>query len=479
VKRSGSVADDWASSPILTTALAARGGRRVALEEAIRDAIRSGRLQPSDPLPSSRSLAADLGLARGTVAEAYAQLTAEGYLTARPGAPTRVAAGAAPAEPAIADRTPAERPAFTLEVGVPDVAAFPRAAWIAAMRRALRTAPSPLLALGDPRGSAALREALATHLRRTRGVVTDPARIVVTCGFSHGLAMLCRTLRATGLDEIAMEDPCLHQHRTIAAGASLRVRALPVDEDGASASPPAGTRVAIVTPAHQFPLGMTLAPARRNALIAWAAAHDALIVEDDYDGEYRYDHQPVGALQGLDPERVVYAGTVSKTLAPALRLGWLVLPQRLVEPALEAKDLLAGEVSTIEQLTMAELLQSGAYDRHVRRTRLRYRRRRDLLIELLAAQTPPLTPRGIAAGLHVVAELPADTDEDLLMARAADNDLALNTLTPYWHDPTGKRPSLILGYAAPPDHAFAQTLALLARVLYSPQTRLGRSVSTR
>ncbi len=276
-----------------------------------------------------------------------------------------------------------------------------------------------------------------------------------------------------------MEDPCLHHHRTIAAGTGLRVRALPVDDDGASASPPAGTRAAIVTPAHQFPLGMTLAPARRNALIAWAAERDAVIVEDDYDGEYRYDHQPVGALQGLDPERVVYAGTISKTLAPALRLGWLVLPNPLVEPALEAKTLLAGEVSAIEQLTMAELLHSGAYDRHVRRTRLRYRRRRDLLIELLATHTPPLMPRGIAAGLHVVVDLPSGTDERALLARAAASDLALNTLTPFWHDPAGRPAALALGYAAPPDHTFARTLAALATVLYSPQTRLGRSVSTR
>ena len=193
-----------------------------------------------------------------------------------------------------------------------------------------------------------------------------------------------------------------------------------------------------------------------------------MIVEDDYDGEYRYDHQPVGALQGLDPERVVYAGTVSKTLAPALRLGWLVLPNPLVEPALEAKTLLAGEVSAIEQLTMAELLHSGAYDRHVRRTRLRYRRRRDLLIELLATHTPPLMPRGIAAGLHVVVDLPAGTDEAELLARAAASDLALNTLTPFWHDPAGRPAALALGYAAPPDHAFAQTLAARDGALLAP-----------
>jgi GntR family transcriptional regulator / MocR family aminotransferase len=349
------------------------------------------------------------------------------------------------------------------------------------MRRALRTAPSPLLALGDPRGAAALREALASHLRRTRGVVTEPGRIVVTCGFSHGLAILCRAFREMGLGRLAMEDPCLHQHRTIAAGAGLRVVPLGVDAEGASAEPPNGTRAVVVTPAHQFPLGMTLAPERRTALIAWAHGSDALIVEDDYDGEYRYDHQPVGALQGLDPDRVIYAGTVSKTLAPALRLGWLVLPQRLLEPTLQAKELLAAEPSAIEQLTMAELMQSGAYDRHVRRTRLRYRRRRDLLLSMLAEHAPALTLRGIAAGLHVAIDLPPDVAEHDVVARAAAAGLRLNSLAPFWHDPADRPGGLTIGYAAPPDHAYAQTLVVLAAALTqaSDQTRFGRAVSTR
>ena len=469
------MADNWASSPDLIRALRLRGGRRAALEAAIRDAIRSGRLEALDRLPSSRALARDLGIARGTVAEAYAQLGAEGYLTKRQGAPTRVAARAAvvPASTADAD-PPAPRPPFSLELGVPDVAAFPRSAWIAAMRRALATAPDALLARSDSRGCAALRETLASHLRRTRGVIAEPSRILITCGFGHGLAVLCRVLLERGLDELAIEDPCLNQHRTIAAAAGLRVLPLPVDEDGATAPPPDGARATLVTPAHQFPLGMTLAPARRNALIAWAQARDAVIVEDDYDGEYRYDHQPVGALQGLGPEHVIYAGTVSKTLAPALRLGWLVLPHRLLDRALAAKELLGGEVSVIEQLALAQLLQSGAYDRHVRRMRHRYRRRRDQLIAVLAQHAPALAPRGIAAGLHVVLDLPPRLLAHDIVARAAASGLELSTLEPFWHDPTGKPGALALGYAAPPDHAYTQTLAILAGAL---DRRPSRSLS--
>jgi GntR family transcriptional regulator/MocR family aminotransferase len=445
-----------------------RGGRRVALESAIRAAIRSGDLRPSDPIPSSRSLAGELGVARGTVADAYAQLAAEGYLSARPGAPTRVAEGAIVERVGSPDDAPRPRPRFSLEMGVPDVSAFPRTAWAAALRRALATAPAGALALGDPRGVPVLREMLATHLRRTRGVVADPGRIVITCGFSHGLALLCNAFRGIGLDELAMEDPCLWQHRTIAVGAGVRVRPLPVDELGASADPPAPVRAALVTPAHQFPLGMTLAPARRTELVAWARARDGYLVEDDYDGEYRYDHQPIGALQGLDPARVVYAGTVSKTLAPGLRLGWLVLPPPLVDRVLGAKELYGADVSAIEQLAMADLLVSGAYDRHVRRTRLRYRRRRDALVGLLAERAPALAPRGIAAGLHVVLDLPSPDDEWQILERAAERGLALNVLGPFWHDPAGRPGGLAIGYAAPPDHAYAQTLAALAAVLEAP-----------
>jgi GntR family transcriptional regulator/MocR family aminotransferase len=465
MRRSGSIADQWTSSEALLRAIRARGGRRVAIEEAIRAAIRSGRLVSSDPLPSSRSLAHELGIARGTVTEAYAQLIAEGYLSARGGSRTRVAAVAASVPPGQQEAGPrADAARFTLEVGVPDVTAFPRAAWTGATRRALAAAPDPLLLRGDPRGSGQLRETLATHLRRTRGVLADPSRILITSGFSHGLAVLCGALRDLGVDVLAVEDPGLHEHRAIAARAGLAVCPLPVDEAGADAPPPTGTRAVLVTPAHQFPLGMTLAPSRRTALVTWAVRSSGLIIEDDYDGEYRYDQQPVGALQALAPERVVYAGTVSKTLTPALRIGWLVLPQPLVEPALAVKQLLGADVSVIEQLALADLLASGAYDRHVRRMRHRYRRRRDALLELLATATPALRPRGIAAGLHVVVDLPAGR-ESAVLAAARTSDLELTGLSSFWHDPVGRPEGIAIGYAAAPEHAYARTLVLLGRVL--------------
>jgi GntR family transcriptional regulator/MocR family aminotransferase len=305
----------------------------------------------------------------------------------------------------------------------------------------------------------------------------------VTSGTLQSVGLLARVLSARGIDRIAMEQPGFHIHRALLRRCGLTVVPVPVDGDGIVVErlERSGARAVLVTPAHQMPLGAVLAPDRRAALLDWAERHDALVIEDDYDGEYRYDHQPVGALQGLDPDRVIYAGTVSKTLAPALRLGWLVLPQRLLEPTLQAKELLAAEPSAIEQLTMAELMQSGAYDRHVRRTRLRYRRRRDLLLSMLAEHAPALTLRGIAAGLHVAVDLPPDVAEHDVVARAAAAGLRLNSLAPFWHDPTDRPGGLTIGYAAPPDHAYAQTLVVLAAALTqaSDQTRFGRAVSTR
>jgi GntR family transcriptional regulator / MocR family aminotransferase len=243
------------------------------------------------------------------------------------------------------------------------------------------------------------------------------------------------------------------------------VAPLAVDEDGALPEVPAGAAAAMVTPAHQFPLGATLAPARRSALVGWARADGALVLEDDYDGEFRYDRQPVGALQGLDPEHVVYAGTASKTLAPGLRLGWLVLPRRLVEPVAEARQLVGG-AATLEQLALAELIRSGAFDRHVRRMRQRYRRRRDLLLELLAERAPRLRTRGVAAGLHLVLELPPGGGrEDELLARAAERSLGLLGLRPFWHGPRPERQGLVLGYAASPEHNYRRTLGVLGDVL--------------
>jgi GntR family transcriptional regulator/MocR family aminotransferase len=481
------VSIEWASSVDLHVDLEAAGGRRAALERALRAAIRDGRLRAGDRVPSTRALARDLGLARGTIAEAYAQLAAEGYLRTRPGAPTLVAAGLDPlSSPPTGDAPPSRRPPpatqrppastsgrpspmrrppptgsaagvaaqaprHDLRVGLPDVSAFPRAGWVRALRRALAVAPDEALTHGDPRGRPELRGALAAYLGRTRGVLADPERIVVCSGFTQGLALVCRAIGGT----LAMEDPCLFELRAIAHAAGMKIAPLAVDENGALPDVPAGATAALLTPAHQFPLGATLAPERRSAFVAWARDGRGVVIEDDYDGEFRYDRQPVGALQGLDSEHVVYAGTASKTLAPGLRLGWLVLPDRLIEPVIEAKRL-AGETHALEQLALAEILQSGAYDRHVRRQRQRYRRRRDQLLDLLAGRRT----HGIAAGLHLVLEVESEAST---LARAAGHSLALQPLAPFWHEPRASHPQgIVLGYAAPPEHAYARTLAALA-----------------
>jgi GntR family transcriptional regulator/MocR family aminotransferase len=456
--------------------LEAAGGRRAALERALRTAIRDGRLRPGERVPSTRGLARDLGLARGTVAEAYAQLAAEGYLRTSPGAPTRVATGLAPPAPGdgtvgAAANGPAPAgapPRFDLRVGVPDVGSFPRAGWLRALRRALAAAPDHALTGGDPRGRPELRAALAAYLGRTRGVIADPAHIVVCAGFTQALGVACHALRDTaGVRALAMEDPCLHQHRAVVGSTGLRIARLAVDDDGARPDPSGPSADAVLlTPAHQFPLGGTLAPERRAAFVGWARARDTVVVEDDYDGEFRYDRQPAGALQGLGPEHVVYTGTASKVLAPGLRLGWLVLPPRLVDPVVEAKRVV-GDTQVLEQLALADFIGSGAMDRHVRRMRQRYRRRRDALLDLLRARAPRVRARGIAAGLHVVLGLaPAGLHEDEVMARAADRSLGLMALRPFWHAPPGPGgDGVVVGYAAAPEHAYGQALGVLGDVL--------------
>ncbi|MEU6082263.1 PLP-dependent aminotransferase family protein [Streptomyces sp. NPDC047108] len=517
-------------------------GVRAALIGALRDAVRTGRLAPGTRLPSSRSLAADLGLARNTVADAYAELVAEGWLMARQGSGTRVAdrstgavpaaraTGTAPARGASrsapegrtsrtapADRAsrsapadqasrgaPADRvsrsapavrraggdrsgptagpaprtgAAHNLFPGSPDPGSFPRTAWLAASRRALQAAPATAFGYGDPRGRPELREALAGYLARARGVLAEPERIVVCSGFVHGLRLLAEVLRRSGTSGVAVEGYGLDVHRRILTGAGLRTPPLTVDERGGCTEELAdlpGTGAVLLTPAHQFPTGVPLHPERRAAVVDWARRTGGLVVEDDYDGEFRYDRQPVGALQGLDPERVVYVGTASKSLAPGLRLGWMVLPDHLVEPVVEAKGGVEWQASALDQLTLAEFIASGAFDRHVRGMRLRYRRRRDQLVSVLAARAPHLRVTGIAAGLHAVLELPTGTERSVIGAAAAWHGLALDGLGRYRHEdaetagagrPDAGPDALVVGYGTPPDHAFSGALDALCAAL--------------
>ncbi|MER8221912.1 PLP-dependent aminotransferase family protein [Streptomyces sp. NPDC094143] len=460
------MADQWATLGVDLHLEPAGPGLRRGLTDALREAVRSGRLAPGTRLPSSRSLAADLGLARNTVAGAYADLVAEGWLTARQGSGTRVGERTV-VPPAGTASHPRERarPAYDLRPGSPDLTSFPRAEWLRAARRALDAAPYHALDYGDPRGRPELRTALAGYLARARGVRADPERIVVCGGFAHGLKLLGTVLRARGAGTVAVESYGLDVHWKVLTGSGLRTVPLPFDRRGTDPGDLTGTDAVLLTPAHQFPMGVPLHRDRRAAVVDWARRTGGLVLEDDYDGEFRYDRQPVGALQGLDPDRVVYLGTASKSLAPGLRLAWTVLPPDLAEEVAAAK----GGVDTcgvLDQLTLAEFLTSGAYDRHVRATRLRYRRRRDALVAAVAARAPEARVTGIAAGLHVLLRLPPGTEQSVVQA-AHWRGLAVHGLAGYRHADAAAEPfdALVVGYGTPPDHAWSGALDALCAVL--------------
>ncbi|WP_217235112.1 PLP-dependent aminotransferase family protein [Streptomyces sp. AC555_RSS877] len=444
-------------------------GLRRGLTDALREAVRTGRLAPGTRLPSSRALAADLGIARNTVAEAFADLVAEGWLTARQGSGTRVAGRPVPVPavgPAPGGLTPS-RPVYDLVPGTPDLSAFPRTAWLKAARRALAVAPYDALGYGDPRGRVELRTALAGYLARARGVRTHPDSLVICSGIAHGLMLLGQVLRKRGLGSLAVESYGLDTHWRLLERAGLRT--VPLELDGlGTRTEELGTRerAVLLTPAHQFPIGGALHPDRRAAVVDWARQSDGLIIEDDYDGEFRYDRRPVGALQGLDPDHVVYLGTASKSLAPGLRLGWLVLPPSLAAEVVAAKGGVDWSCGVLDQLTLAEFITSGAYDRHVRSARLHYRRRRDALVAELARRAPQVHATGIAAGLHVVLRLPPGTEQGALRA-AAWQGLAVHGLHRYRHpEATVERPdALVVGYGTPPDHAWSGALDALCAAL--------------
>lgn len=449
--------------------LTATGSRRAALAEALRTAIQDGRLAAGTALPPYRSLAADLGIARNTVAATYSELVAEGWLTARQGSGTRVAERSAPLQ---RPRTPGRPttatavPEHNLLQGQPDASAFPRKAWATSTRRALTNAPNSAFGPGDPQGRLELRTALAHYLARARGVRAEPERIVICAGFSDALRLLFGggVLRGT----LAVEAYGLAFHRALLASAGVRTVPLGLDEHGSRTSElddHDDVRAALLTPAHQFPVGGPLDPVRRHAAVEWARRHGGTVIEDDYDGEFRYDREPVGAVQALDPDHVVYVGSASKSLSPALRLGWMVLPESLVDAVLEVKGRRERWTGVVDQLTFADLIACGAYDRHVRQMRQRYRARRNRLAAALAEHAPHIEPTGIAAGLHAVLRLPPGTESSTVEAAAAQG-IALDGLAGYRHpDAAAAFDGLVVGYAAPSDHALTPALAALCRIL--------------
>jgi len=439
---------------------------RAALERALREAIREGSLREGVRLPSSRRLAAQAGVSRGVASDVYAQLEAQGFVAMRPRRAPVVARGmasprAAPAPRADTPGRPAVR--FDCTPTTPDVTLFPTRPWLAAVQHAARTMPVRALDYGDARGEGALRETLADHLGRTRGVIADPEQIVVVQGTAQGVDLVLRALRARGARRIAVEDPSLErQHERITA-LGLELAGRPLDAEGLVVDGLDADAV-LVTPAHQYPTGVVLGGARRRALLAWARERDGLVLEDDYDAEFRYDREPVRALQGLDPERVIYLGTASKTLAPALRLGWLVVPRALADDAARVKLLLDVCSPALDQLALARLIATGEHDRHVRRVRAVYRARRDRLSAALAAHLPGLAVEGVTAGLHALLRLPPGSDDRAVAAAARRAGLVLESLSPMAL--SHPRPAgLVLGYGRVHESAIEPAVAALAGVL--------------
>jgi len=457
------------AEPGVLVALDHGGGEplRRQLAGELRDAIRGGRLRTGVRLPASRPLAAQLGVSRGVVTDAYEQLTAEGWLAARRGAGTVVAAApAAEPPPAAPPRRRAAR--FDFTPTTPDVALFPRRQWARAVARAAAEAPDAELDYGSGFGSPALREALAGYLGRVRATAAGPGQIVLCGGYSQATRLIFAALAGRGVRRVALEDPSLEDQWDAAARSGIEAVPIALDEEGLriDALADSGADAVVVTPSHQFPTGAVMGPERRHALLAWARAGERLIVEDDYDAEFRYDRRPLAALQGLDPARVAYVGTASKVLAPALRLGWILAPQGLAAELAVEKLAADGGSPALDQLALAHLIASGEHDRHLRRARRVYSERRDRLVAALARAVPEGRIDGAAAGVHLVLALPVALDPLRLRRAAAAHGVVAESVEERMHAPFGTRPTrLVLGYGRVPTAGVEAAVAGLAAAL--------------
>lgn len=454
------MASDWADSGLdLHLELDLRH-KTASLERALRSAVVEGRLSPGTRLSPSRTLARDLGIARNSVAEVYARLVAEGVLEARVGSGTWVRELPRPAPGSRVDRS--TRFDLDLRGGLPDASGFARSVWARAVSRALTDAPADALGYGAPAGVASLREALAGYLARTRGVLLSADDVVVTHGFGELLALVARAIAARGGRRIAVEAYGHASHREVLAAAGLEPVPIPLDAEGLLVEHLAAASVdaVLVTPAHQFPTGVPLSAARRAALAAWAVDAGAYVVEDDYDGEFRFDGRAIGALQVLAPGRTVYGGTASKALSPALGIGWGVVPAGLRDAVLEQRRLSGAATDGLSQLALAALIVDGGYDRAVRGARLRYRTRRERLETRIALELPGARISGLEAGLHCLLELPTAAREngevEVEVERAAAAiGLRYHGLASYAADAAtaaSRPPTMVVGYGAPAEH---------------------------
>lgn len=464
------MAVDWSgSSPSFLLGLdrGKRGTLGVQLQEALRAAIRSGRLTPGERLPSTRSMSEELGVSRGLVQASYEQLEAEGYLLARGGSATRVAFTPGPGVVEAGTPPLAAVMAIDFAPGRPDLRSFPMRDWMWACGEVARSASAADAGYADPRGLVQLREVVASYVRRVRGGVAGAANVVVCSGFTQGLSLTLAVLARRGVRCVAVEDPGHLEMAELVRRAGLRPVFVPVDAEGlvVDALSATGATAVIVTPAHQTPTGVVLAPSRRQALLKWAMDCEGIVIEDDYDSEFRYDKKPVGSLQGLAADRVVSIGSVSKSLAPALRLGWVIAPGGLVAEIAREKYRADRGSPGLDQLILSRLMASGRFDRHLRRMRGVYAGRRAALVEALAVHAPGTSLTGLAAGFHAVAGLPPGTDEDAVVAAAAERSVGLQGLARYRSCRLGGPPGIVLGFGDLREESIRSGIAAIADLL--------------
>ncbi|WP_336208031.1 MocR-like pyridoxine biosynthesis transcription factor PdxR [Nonomuraea sp. LPB2021202275-12-8] len=435
-----------------------KGGIAGQVAAELRESIRHGRLAPGTRLPASRDLAADLQVSRGVVVEAYEQLVAEGFLVSRVGSGTQVAQVTAPRPHAPAGGVEQHAPYYGHRPTSPDLGLFPRERWLASVKHVLATMPGDALDYGDPGGVPELREELAGYLRRVRAADVRPENVVIVGGVAQGLSLILHVLARHRRQLLAVEDPTSHRQTPLLRRAGADLVPIPVDGQGMDVERLRAQHAdaALLTPAHQYPTGVVLSPARRAALMEWAREGDRTILEDDYDAEFRFDRDPVGCLQGLAPDRVILSGSVSKALAPGLRLGWVVAPAHLAEAVRRARGELDLGSPVIEQYALAHFLRTGGYDKHLRRMRREYRRRRDALVGALAEHLPGVRVRGIEAGLHVYLDLPEGWDESRVAAAALDLGLAAEPIG-IMRSAAGP-PAVVVGFARLPARRAAEAV---------------------
>ena len=459
------------------------GGLADWLAGRVRDAIADGRLAVGSRLPATRQLAAELQVSRGVVTEAYQRLTEDGHVSGRGRAGTVVVAAPIGTTSAASGRANASRPALDtpgLEIfdamravearidltpGIPDLAAFPRAAWLKAERAVLAELSASAFGYGDPAGTPALRRAVANWLAHNRGIKADPADLIIVAGVAQAIVLVAQVLGWEGITELAVEDPGSLGSRQHLHLWGMRTPPIPVDADGLRVDVlrDSGAPAVMVTPAHQFPMGVVLDGERRRELMQWAT-DGGLILEDDYDAEHRYDRPPVPALRAMLAEHVIYMGSVSKLLAPALRIGWMLPPPQYREALVRAKRLADLGNAALPQLVIAHLMESGELERQLRYVRRRHRIRRDAMIEAIGNHLPTAAVHGAAAGLHLTITFDDPDLTDLALASAA-LERGIKTQPLSWHCQRPLTPGLVLGYAARTPSEITEGIATIGEAL--------------